>query len=166
MSTLLSIPVITVLIILQTVVVSHIPLLNGTADLLLVWLGAWALIGKSRNVWIWAGLTAVSIAFVSANHYLVPFISYFCVVFIAKFFQHRIWQSPIIAIFLIVFTGSIVQNLATYLILSVLGTPLIFNVTLVQVMIPSVFLNLFLALPVYAIAKDLYKRILPEEVEE
>lgn len=166
MVNLLSIPIIIILLILQTVVVSHIPLLNGTADLILIWMGAWALLGKSKNTWFWAGIAALGVAYVSANNVLVPFISYFFVVAVAKFFQHRIWQSPLLAMFLITFAGSLVQNTATYLLLSIGGTSLPFNTSLVQVIIPSVFLNLFLALPVYAIARDLYQRISPEEVEE
>lgn len=166
MSILLSIPILIVLLILQTVVVSHIPLLHGTADLLLIWLAAWAYLGKSRHAWIWAGIASIFVAYVSAINFMVPFISYFSVVFMAKFFQQRIWQSPIMAMLIITFSGSLVQNIASYLILSISGTNLPFNVSLVQVMIPSIFLNLFLALPVYAIAKDLYQWTYPGEVIE
>lgn len=166
MVNLLSIPVIIILLILQTVVVSHIPLLNGTADLLLLWIGAWSLLGKPRNTWIWAGVAALGVAFVSANNFLVPFISYFFVVGVATYFQHRIWQSPILAMFLITFAGSLVQNAASYVLLSVGGTSLPFQSSLVQVIIPSIFLNLFLAIPVYALARDLYQRVTPDEVVE
>jgi len=154
-----------VVIILQMVVVSSIPLLHGTADLLLLWVGAWALMSHSRVPWIYAGVAALAVAYTSAIHPIVPFGAYFFVVIFAKFFQRRIWQSPLMALFVICFAGSLLESGLSYVILSIGGVPLDFSTSLVQVIIPSLFLNLLLALPVYAISRDMHQWLYPYEVE-
>lgn len=154
-----------ILVILQLTVVSNVPLLHGTADLLLLWVAAWALLSKGRSAWVYAGAAAMSVAYVSAINPIVPFISYFFVVVIARFFQHRIWQSPIMALIVVSFFGSLMESGLSFLTLSISGVSIGFNVSLIQVVIPTLFLNLLLALPVYAIGKDLHRWLYPYEVE-
>jgi len=56
MAVIFSIPILLVLLVLQSTVASKVTLLNGTADLLLVWLAAWALSSKDRSGFILAGI--------------------------------------------------------------------------------------------------------------
>lgn len=165
MATLIQVVVFIILVILQLAVVSAVPLLHGMADLLLVWVAAWALLSKSRSAWYYAFGAAISMAFVSAINPVVPFVSYFAVVLLARFFQTRIWQSPIMALIIVSFGGSLLQSLLSYFVLMLSGMQLDFQVSLVQVIIPSLFLNLLLALPVYAAGRDLHRSLFPYEVE-
>jgi len=154
-----------VVLVLQMVVVGNIPLLHGTADIILLWVGAWGLMSRGRTPWIYAGISAIAVAFISAIHPIVPFVTYFFVVIFARFFQRRIWQSPLMALFVICFGGSLLESGLSYITLVMGGVPLDFFTSLVQVVIPSLFLNLFLALPIYAVSKDMHQWLFPYEVE-
>lgn len=165
MAFLVQVVVFIILVILQLAVVSAVPLLHGMGDLLLVWVAAWALLSKSRSAWVYAFASAASMAFVSAIHPVVPFVSYFSVVLLARFFRNRIWQSPFMALIIVSFAGSLLQSVLTYVALTVSGVGLDFQSSLVQVIIPTLFLNLLLALPVYAVCRDLHRSLYPYEVE-
>lgn len=154
-----------ILLILQLTIVSDVPLLHGTADLLLLWVGAWALMSKGRNAWVYAGVASIAVAYVSAISPIVPFVTYFFVAAFARFFQHRIWQSPLMALIIISFVGSLLQSGISFITLYIGGIALDFSTSLVQVIIPTLFLNLLLALPVYAVVKDLHQWLYPYEVE-
>ena len=54
MVTLLAIPIFVFLGIFQTSVVSRLPLLHGTADLVLLVVIAWSLQERVRTAWQWA----------------------------------------------------------------------------------------------------------------
>ncbi|MEN6572046.1 MAG: hypothetical protein ABFD24_09415 [Anaerolineaceae bacterium] len=165
MALLVQVVVFIILVILQLAVVSAVPLLHGMADILLVWVAAWALLSRGRSAWVYALAAATSTAFVSAIHPIVPFVSYFLVVLLARFFQNRIWQSPFMALIIVSFAGSLLQSLISYIALTISGVGLDFQTSLVQVIIPTLFLNLLMALPVYAICKDLHRSLYPYEVE-
>ncbi len=154
-----------IVVVLQLAVVGNIPLLHGTADILLIWVGAWALLSKGKGAWIYAGVAAVVVSYISAIHPIVPFVSYFFVVAFARYFQRRIWQSPLIALLIICFAASLLQSGLSFVSLVIGGVPLDFSTSLVQVIIPTLFLDLLMALPVYALSKDMHQWIYPYEVE-
>ena len=58
------------------------------------------------------------------------------------------------------------MNALTYITLAVTGVSIPFAVGLVQVIIPSLLINLLLSLPIYAIAKDTALWAYPLEVAE
>jgi hypothetical protein len=162
---LIQVVVFVVLVILQLAVVTAIPLLHGTADLLLLWVAGWALLSRGRSAWVYALAASVSMAYVSAINPIVPFASYFSVVLMARFFQNRIWQSPIMALIIVSFVGSLIQSLLSFAAITVSGVSIDLQVSLVQVIIPTLFLNLLLALPVYAVGRALHRLLYPFEVE-
>ena len=63
---ILSIPIFAVLLMLQTAVFSRVPLLQGTTDLVLLAVVAWALQRKVQTAWQWAIVAGVMVSFVSA----------------------------------------------------------------------------------------------------
>jgi len=154
-----------ILVILQLAVVANVPLLHGAADLLLLWVAAWSLLSKGQSAWVYAGASAIAVAFVSAINPAVPIITYLGVVLVARFFQKRIWQSPFMALMIVSFLGSILESALSIMTLFIEGIPFSLNESLVQVIIPTLFLNLLLALPVYVICRDYHHWLYPYEVE-
>jgi biotin transporter BioY len=86
---------------------------------------------------------------VSAEPLFVPVIGYLAVVLIARLLQHHIWQSPIIALFITIFIGTLVTNLISLVVLQFSDVPLPWFDSLNLVILPSALLNLILSLPVY-----------------
>jgi hypothetical protein len=57
-----------------------------------------------------------------------------------------------------------VLHLLTYLARSIFELPLAFNLSFVQIILPSVLLNLLLSIPVLALIRDLANRVFPAQV--
>jgi rod shape-determining protein MreD len=161
----LSFPILAIVLMLQTIVVSSLPLLSGYADLMLLVLVAWALQERARSAWAWALLAGVLVSFVSAAPLGTPLAGYLVVTAIARLFRRRVWQTPILSMFFITFLGSLITHGVIMGALIFQGTPLPLGDSINLVVMPATLLNLLLALPVYAIVADLAQWVYPEEVE-
>lgn len=166
MGTLLAFPIIFILLVLQTTLFSQVTLLHGTVDLVLLWVAAWSLQKQVTSAWFWTFLAAIAVAYISAIPWYVPLISYPLATLFAKWINKRVWQSPLLMMFVVTIVSSIVSNGLSYVALAVNGVTIPLNTGLVQVMIPSVLINLLLALPVFAIARDTSQWVYPLEVVE
>jgi rod shape-determining protein MreD len=162
---LLAVPVLIVVLMLQTVIVSSLPLLSGVADLVLLVLVAWALQERAKSALAWAAIAGVMVSFISASPLGVLAAGYLVITLITRMFRRRVWQTPILSMFLMTFIGSILtQGLVMgALIFEGTSLPLLDSINLV--VLPGTLLNLGLALPVYAIITDMAHWVYPEEVE-
>jgi rod shape-determining protein MreD len=165
MPILIALPILAFVVMLQTIIVSTLPLLSGYADLLLLVLVAWALQERARSAWVWAILGGVMVSFISAAPLGTALAGYLLVTAIARLFRRRVWQTPILSMFFVTFLGSLITQGIIMGTLIFQGTPLPLNDSINLVVMPSTLLNLLLALPVYAIFADLAQWMYPEEVE-
>lgn len=152
-------------LILQTVIASTLPILHGYADLVLLVLVAWSLQERVRSAWIWTLLGGLMVGYVSALPLLLPVISYGMVTGITRLLIRRVWQSPLLAMFVMTFLGSLLTQGLVLAYLIVINTPVNFLDGLNLVIFPGTLTNLLLALPVYAIFADLAQSAYPGEVE-
>ena len=166
MRNLIALPVIILAVILQTAIVSRVYLLSGIADLPLVMLAAWALQEEVETAWHWAVATGLLVGFVSALPLLAPVIGYFAVVGLAQILQGRVWQAPLLAMFSVTFLGSIIASVLSFAVLRLSDVTLPIGDVLGVLTLPSVLLNMLLAIPVYAVMRDLARWVHPSpEVE-
>lgn len=161
MRDLLAIPIILLAVILQSSIVSRIPLLSGIADLPLVILAAWALQEGVDTAWHWAIAAGLMVGFVSGIPVLVPLVTYLLVVVMARLIQRRVWQAPLLAVFGIIFLGTFLLHVFSLGVLRLNGTVLPIVDTLGLLTLPSILLNMLLAIPVYAIMRDLARWMYP-----
>ena len=166
MRNLVAVPVILLTVILQSAVISRVYLLSGIADLPLIMLAAWALQDGVDSSWHWAIATGLLIGFISGISWVVPVGGYVAVVVLAHLFQRRVWQAPLLAMFSITFIGTILVSFLSVGVLSFSGVDLPISDVLGLVMLPGVLLNMLLAIPVYAVMRDLARWVYPApEVE-
>lgn len=166
MRNLIAVPVILFSVILQSAVISRVYLLSGIADLPLVLLAAWALQEEVDSAWHWAAAAGLLVGFVSGISWVVPVAGYLAVVGLARIFQRRVWQAPLLAMFSITFVGTLILSLLSLVVLRILGVPLPIDDSLGLVTLPTVLLNMLLAIPVYAVMRDLARWVYPSpEVE-
>ena len=166
MRNLVAVPVILLTVILQSAVISRVYLLSGSADLPLVMLAAWALQDGVDSAWHWAIATGLLVGFISGILWVVPVAGYIAVVILAYLFQRRIWQAPLLAMFSITFIGTIFVSFLTFGVLRFSGVDLPISDVLGLVILPGVLLNMLLAIPVYAVMRDLARWVYPApEVE-
>jgi len=165
MATLVAFPVLVLALMLQTAVISRINLLYGSADLVLVILAAWALQERVTTSWQWALVAGVLVGFVSSLPWFVPLAGYLMVVGLARLLQRRVWQAPLLAIFAVSLIGTLVMHILSIFSLRLLGDPLPLGDSLSLITLPSILLNLLLAIPVYAGMRDLARWLYPAVVE-
>jgi hypothetical protein len=85
---------------------------------------------------------------------------------LAQLLQRRIWQAPLLAMFVVTFLGTLVLYLFSFASLQLSGVPLSVTDTLGLLALPGVLLNMLLAIPAYAVMRDLSKWVYPSpEVE-
>lgn len=161
MRNIVGIPIIILAVILQSAVVSRVTLLSGAADLPLVLLAAWALQDGVETSWHWAVAAGLLVGFVSAIPFFVPIVGYLFVVLLARAFQMRVWQTPLLAMFLVCLIGTAFYQIVALGTLRLTGTPLTILDSLGLFTLPSILLNLLLAIPVFAMMRDLARWVYP-----
>lgn len=154
-----------VFFILQTAIFSQTPLVSGTADMILLFLAAWSLQEEVKNSWLWTVIAGILVSVFSAMPFFAPLIAYLGVVGLSKALQRRVWQNPLLAMLIVVLLGTFFQLALYVIVLQITGAPISWAQSLDNVMLPSVLLNMIFALPIYAIVKDLSRRISPLEVD-
>lgn len=152
-------------VLLQSAVVSQWRFLHGTVDLpLLVW-AAW--VTRERRTapaWFWALVVGAVWGFYSALPWGAGLLVYGGVGLVAQALQRRIWQPPFLLLFILVFVGSLWSQGLTYLLVRFgMQAPIPFREALVQVILPTVLLNLLAALPVYAVVSEWADWVLPAD---
>ncbi|NTU55629.1 MAG: hypothetical protein HGA79_05210, partial [Anaerolineales bacterium] len=155
MRNLIAVPVIILAVILQSAVVSRLTLLSGFGDLPLVMLAAWALQDQVDSAWHWAIATGIVVGFISGINWLVFVIGYVAVVALAKVLRMRVWQAPLLAMFSVTFLGTILMAVLTLGVLRLSGVSIPLQDAFGLLTLPGVLLNLLLAIPVYAVMRDL-----------
>lgn len=167
-SIFLAFPVLAISMIIQTAVVSRMTMLSGCADLIMLVIIAWALQEKVTTAWEWGVIGGMMVSLISAMPFLSPLFIYLLITAIARLLHMRVWQMPILAMFIITLAGTIIQHLISITVLKLFyESPITWEQGISQVTIPSLVLNLFLAFPVYVLISELVNMLYPsrEEVE-
>ena len=159
----IAIPVMLVLTILQITAVSRIVLFNGTADLVLLAVAAWGVRERGKNVFLWAFIGGVMVSFTSAMPLFTPIIPYMVIALIARIFQDRLWQAPILSLIIVVFAGTLFQHIFSIVLIQLDGVNLGFIESIQTVTLPSLLLNFFFLFPIYVLVSDIGKWVFPEE---
>jgi hypothetical protein len=165
MRNIVAIPLLGLAVIAQSAIMGQLSLLAGYADLLLVILAAWALQEGVTTAFQWAFLASVMISIVSHMPWIIYLIGYFGVVFLALLLQRRVWQVPLLAMISVTFLGTLFMHMLSYLYLRFSGTPLSFADAMGLVTLPSVLLNMLIAVPLFSMMRDLAHWVFPSAEE-
>ncbi len=165
MSTLIAIPILGLLVMLQSAIVSRIPLLHGTTDLVLLALLAWALQKRVQTAWRWVIIGGLLVNIASSLPPLIPLVGYALSTGFALLLRRRVWQVPLLAMFTATFIGTLITQTVALAALLLTGHPIPVLQALDLVILPTILLNLVFAIPAYALAGDLANWLYPEEIE-
>ncbi len=161
MRNLVAIPLLALVVIVQSAIVPSFSLLSGYADVLLVLLAAWALQDGVETALQWAFLGSVMLSLVSHLPWYIYLASYVGMVLLARVLQGRVWQVPLLAMFIVTFLGTLLMHLLTYTYLFFSGDPLPLGDTMGLVTLPSLLLNLLIAIPLFGMMRDLARWVYP-----
>ena len=160
-SLLVTISILVLAFILQTSVIGRINLLHGEADLVLLVLAALGLQERVRGIWIWTTAAGLLAGLISGVPWYIYLIGYLIVSGMARLLARRVWQASLLVMFAVTLIGSLILLLLTYVYRSFFEVALPFGISFSEIILPSLMLNLLLAVPVHALAVDLAKRVFP-----
>lgn len=166
MRNIIAFPLIILAVILQSSIVSEVQLLNGYADLPMILIAAWSLQERVDSAWHWAAVMILFVGFVTRLPWFILVIGYFGIVYIARSLQRRVWQAPLLAMFSVVFIGTLLMHILSFITLSLLGTPFSLSTVATLITLPSLLLNMLFSIPIYTFMRDVSYWVYPIEAME
>jgi len=163
MSVILSIPTLGLIAILQSAVVSRLPLNRGTADLVLVVLVAIALQKNVRSSWQWSIVGGLFMDFLSGLPFGIFTVSYLLATGLALILRDRIWRFSFLMQLLVVFFGTMFSHTLSFLVLFLQGSEISLGIVLQLVTLPSIILNFMISLPIFILTQDVLEQVHPQE---
>jgi len=154
-----------ILAILQSTIVSRMPLLNGTADLILLFIVAWALQDRVESAWQWCLIGGIFASLYSGLPFGLFVIAYLIATGISRLLKRRVWKAPFLAMLAATFTGTIIIQLISLVARLITGVNIPLLSALNLILLPGLLLNLILAIPVFSIMHDMAAWLYPEELE-
>lgn len=166
MATLISIPILGVAVILQSTIISQFTLLHGTADLVMVVLLSWLIHDRVKATWEWAVVGGFLFGIISGLPFWLPLLIFLLVTGGALYLRQRVWQVPILALFTTILFGTIISHTLTYGYLRLSGSVLPLGQVFNLITLPSMLLNLLLAIPIFGIIGEIARWFYPLESDE
>jgi len=154
-----------VLAIIQSTIVSTMPLLKGTADLIMLFVVAWALQDRVETAWQWCFIGGLLASLYSGLPFGVFILAYLICVGIARLLKRRIWKAPFLAMLAATFVSTVIVQLISLAARLVTGANIAILDALNLVLLPGLLLNLILALPVFSVMHDMANWLYPEGLE-
>ena len=105
------------------------------------------------------------VAFVSALPPGVALVGYLIAVGLALLIRQRIWQAPLLAMLATTFLATLFFHAISLAVLRVQGAALPLLEAFNQITLPSILLNLLLAIPIYALMGELAGWVYPDALE-
>jgi hypothetical protein len=162
---LIAIPVILLLTCLQISLSGKFVILEGFADIILVWIIAWVAQTNIKHNWFWMVFAIAVVCYVSALPWYSTLISYLVIIAISIFINRRLWQSPFLSFLLILIIGSLFYYFDGIIGLKLSGSSINISEAFLRIILPSLLMNLIIALPIYLISRDTIHWVYPGEVE-
>lgn len=158
------IPLLILTVIIQTSIISRLKLLEGNADLVMLLLAAWGLQEQTRGTWIWGLVASFLVGLTSGIPWYIYAGGYLVVVGFSHLIKRKIWQAPLLAMFLLSVIGTFSILLLTFVQISLFSTTLSLGEVLGVIILPSLLLNLLFSIPVHATITSLAKRLISQAV--
>ena len=151
--------------VLQLSVFSQWKILSGSADIILLFVVAWCLQDRNKQLWLLVVIMAGIAGTISALPAYIPIVVYLIIFKASRLFQARLMQSPLLSMIVLTFAATLLQISLNIAYLFVIRVDLNFSDALVEVALPSVLLNMLLAIPVHAIVREIAIYAFPKGAE-
>ena len=165
MVSFVSLPLFAGLIILQSAVISRMPLLQGTADLSLLVIIAWSFQEKVKNAWQWAVIAGILGSLATALPFGTLAIAYLGASTLTLALKRRVWKGPILAMLIATLLGSLLFHITTYLAVTTTGLIISPIQAIELILLPGTLLNILICIPVFIIVRDFANFLYPNELE-
>lgn len=162
---LIGVPTLIFLTIVQSTVLSQLTVLDGRPDLVLLVIVAWALTGRAREALTLGFIGGVFHDLFSGFPLGVSAISLVVVAYLVSLSEGRFWGANMLLVLGAVLLSSVVYHSFSLGMLWITGRGVDLPYAIGRFFLPSLFLNLVLALPVTQLAEGLRESLFPPKVE-
>ena len=161
MDKLLAIPVVLVLVMLQIGIFGNLTLLHGSPDIVLVAVIVWALNERVESGWSWGIAAGLMVGFISAHPLIAILAGYLLVTGFARYLHKRVWQAPFMAVLITTLFGTVVMATIALTDLRLRGSGYLLEDAVLQIVLPSLLMNLLFALPIHILFLDFVDWVYP-----
>lgn len=165
MAYLIGIPTMALLALLQSTILGYPLLLEGRPDLVLLAVIGWGLTGRTTETIVLAFIGGLFLDLFTAMPFGVNALAMVVVAFIVTLFEGRIWEANLLTPLAIALITSFVYFGIMVGVVFIMGRPIDLTTAVRRVILPSMFLNLVLVLPVTQAAAALARRLFAPEVK-
>ncbi len=164
MAHLVGIPLLMVLAIVQSAVLTHVGLLDGRPDLVLLAVVGWSLTGRWREAMIWGFAGGLILDLFSGVPFATSAIALVIVASFASLLEGRFWEANFLIPMGVTLAGSFAYHGVILAALLVAGRSIDLELAVTRVILPSAFLNLVFSVPAAQLAGSLQRSLFPPEV--
>lgn len=161
---LIGIPLMVMLSILQSAIFNDFLLLKGRPDIILLILICLALHEHSRSAIILGFFAGLFLDSLSGLPVGLTSISLVGIMFLVSFTEGKFWETRMVLLLGVTLAASLIYYLGNLLILITIGHNLSVYDSLLRIILPSTFLNLIFAIPVWMLTRSIF-HLNPEELE-
>ena len=160
----IGVPVLALLAVLQSTVLSHMRLLDGRPDLILIAVVAWGLTGRARETMLWGLIGGIFLDLFSGLPVGASALVLIGIAYLVSFLEGRFWEANFLLPLVFMLIASLIYHFYGFGVIVLSGRGFDLDMALTRIILPSTFLNLLVALPVAQLAKSIYLRFFPPEV--
>lgn len=151
---------------LEVGVISRIPLENGMADIMLLFVITWSLNPQAKRYYIPALLAAGVMTFISSVPIPGILMSYALAAGLTRLLVNRLWEMPVFSMLIVTIVATMLQHVIYILIMQFQGSAVPFLTSLREITLPSIFLNIIFSFPVFLLVRDAQKVVFKEVENE
>jgi rod shape-determining protein MreD len=161
----LALPLLAVVVILQTTLVPDLAIWKVFANLPLLVVVSWGLLRGPREGAIWGFITGLMVDLLSGAPFGAATLSLIVVGFLAGLGEATVFRARIALPMIVMFLATIVYELLFLLIVQISGQPMVWLDSIFRLVLPSALLNAVLTPLVFLGMSWLYTRFGREEME-
>lgn len=164
MAYLVGLPLLFLLAIVQSAVLTHLRLLDGRPDLILLAVVGWALTGRWREAMGWGLAGGLLLDLLSGAPFGSSAIGLILVALLVSLTEGRFWEAHLLMPLGAMLVASVVFYAIGIMALVLSGQQPDLIESLTRIILPGLFLNLLLAIPAAQLSQGLCNLLFPPEV--
>jgi rod shape-determining protein MreD len=155
----LAIPLLALAAALESSVLPFLRLYNGQPGMVLLMVLCWGLHAPLEEALFWAFIGGIFQDLLSITPLGTSTIALVIVLFGAEIIRKQVYRVSIITLMGMILGGTILHQVVVFIVLSLIGAPRDLGEVLTYILVPEIFYNLVLMLPVYVILRVFQRRI-------
>ena len=155
----LAIPILVLAAALESSLLPYVRLYSGQPGLVLLIVLAWGLQAPLEEALFWAFVGGITQDLLSIMPIGTSVIAPVIILFGAEVIRKQLYRVSILTLMGMVLAGTLLNEVVSLIVLALIGAPRDLAEVLPYVLLPEIFYNLILMLPIYAVLRLIQRRI-------